>query len=46
MTQLLTEAVTTAIKKDLIDEILRAPSQEHAPQAHSESSLAAPKGGA
>jgi hypothetical protein len=40
MTQLLAQAVTTAIKKDRIDEILRGPSQEPAPQAHPESSLA------
>ena len=42
MTQLLTQAVATAIKKDLIDEILRGPSQEPAPQVHPESSVAAP----
>jgi DNA-binding CsgD family transcriptional regulator len=36
MTQLLTQAVTIAIKKDLIDEILRRPT----PQAQPESSLA------
>ena len=41
-TQLLTRAVTTAIKKGLIDEILRGSSQEPAPQAHPESSVAAP----
>ena len=36
-TQLLTRAVTTAIKKGLIDEILRGSSQEPAPQAGPES---------
>jgi hypothetical protein len=41
-TQFLTQAVTTAIKKDLIDEILRGSSQEPAPQTHPESSVAAP----
>jgi len=30
MVQLLTQAVTTAIKKDMIDQILREPSQEPA----------------
>jgi len=33
MTQLLTEIVITAIKKDMIEEILREPSLDPAPQA-------------
>jgi len=33
MTQLLTQAVTTAIKKDMIEKILREPSPDPAPQA-------------
>ena len=37
MTQLLTEVVTTAIKKGMIEEILRAPSPDPAPQAVPES---------
>jgi len=41
MTQLLTQAVATAIKKDLIDEILRGPSQEPAPQVQLENPLSA-----
>jgi hypothetical protein len=41
ITQLLTQAMVTAIKKDLIDEILRGPSQEPAPQVHLEKPVAA-----
>jgi hypothetical protein len=37
MAQLLSEVVTTAIKKNMIEEILRQPSQESAPQAALES---------
>jgi hypothetical protein len=37
MAQLLTEVVTTAIKKNMIEEILREPSQDPAPQAAPES---------
>ena len=37
MTQLLTEVVTTAIQKDMIEEILREPSPDLAPQAVPES---------
>jgi len=37
MTQLLTEVVTTAIKKGMIEEILREPSPDPAPQAVPES---------
>ena len=37
MTQLLTEIVITAIKKDMIEEILRKPSPDPAPQAVPES---------
>jgi hypothetical protein len=37
MTQLLTEVVITAIKKDMIEEILREPSPDPAPQAVPES---------
>jgi hypothetical protein len=37
MAQLLSEVVTTAIKKNMIEEILREPSQESAPQAVPES---------
>jgi len=37
MTQLLTQAVTTAIKKDMIEKILREPSPDPAPQAVPES---------
>jgi hypothetical protein len=37
MTQLLTEIVITAIKKDMIEEILREPSPDPAPQAVPES---------
>jgi hypothetical protein len=37
MTQLLTEVVTTAIKKGMIEEILREPSPDPAPQAAPES---------
>jgi hypothetical protein len=37
MTQLLTQAVTTAIKKDMIEKVLREPSPDHAPQAVPES---------
>jgi hypothetical protein len=44
MAQLLTHAVTTTIKKEMIDEILCGPSQEAAPQVHPENSLAPPSG--
>ena len=37
VTQLLTEVVTTAIKKGMIEEILREPSPDPAPQAAPES---------
>jgi hypothetical protein len=37
MAQLLSEVVTAAIKKNMIEEILREPSQESAPQAVPES---------
>jgi hypothetical protein len=37
MTQLLTEVVTMAIKKGMIEEILREPSSDPAPQAVPES---------
>ena len=40
MGQLLTQAVTTAIKKNMIQEILGGPLQERTPQAITESSLA------
>jgi hypothetical protein len=46
MGQLLTQAVTTAIKKNMMQEILGGPSQERAPQAIAESSLALRAGGA
>ena len=38
MTQLLTEIVITAIKKDMIEEILREPAQERAPPFQAENS--------
>jgi hypothetical protein len=38
MTQLLTEVVTTAIKKGMIEEILREPAQERAPPFQPENS--------
>ena len=37
MTQFLTQTVTTAIKKDMIEKILREPSPDPAPQAGPES---------
>jgi hypothetical protein len=40
MGQLLTQAVTTAIKKNMMQEILGGPSQERAPLAITDSSLA------
>jgi hypothetical protein len=38
MTQLLTEVVATAIKKGMIEEILREPAQERAPPFQPENS--------
>jgi hypothetical protein len=40
MGQLLTQAVTTAIKNNMIQEILGGPLKERAPQAITESALA------